>query len=144
MSTDRMYATFYLAGAHFGVDALEVQEALREQTMTRVHLVSPEVSGLINLRGQVVTAIDMRRRLGIAAREGDELPMNLVVRTDDGPVSFLVDAIGDVLEVSGLELEAAPETVPPGHRELIRGVFKLDGELLLALDVARAAAPMHP
>jgi hypothetical protein len=69
--------------------------------MTRVHLVSPEVSGLINLRGQVVTAIDMRRRLGIAAREGDELPMNLVVRTDDGPVSFLVDAIGDVLEVSG-------------------------------------------
>lgn len=143
MSAERMYATFFLAGAHFGVDALEVQEALREQPMTRVHLTSPEVSGLINLRGQVVTAIDLRRRLGLPPRDPDELPMNLVVRTDDGPVSFLVDAIGDVIEVSGQELEAAPETVPGGQRDLIRGVFKLEGELLLALDVGRTATPMH-
>lgn len=142
MSTERMYATFYLAGAHFGVDALEVQEALREQPMTRVHLVSREVSGLINLRGQVVTAIDLRRRLGLPPRDPEQLPMSLVVRTDDGPVSFLVDAIGDVIEVSGQELEAAPETVTGTQRDLIRGVFKLEGELLLALDVGRTAAPM--
>jgi purine-binding chemotaxis protein CheW len=141
MATERLYATFYVDGAHYGVDALDVQEVLRHQPMTRVPLAPTEVRGLINLRGQVVIAIDLRRRLGLDVPADDDRSMNLVVRTEDGPVSLLVDRIGDVLKVDDDELEPTPETVTGAHRELLVGVFKLDCGLLHVLDVARATAP---
>lgn len=141
MATERLYSTFYVDGAHYGVDALDVQEVLRHQPMTRVPLAPPEVRGLINLRGQVVIAVDLRRRLGLDVPADDARSMNLVVRTEDGPVSLLVDRIGDVLEVDADELEPTPETVTGAHRELLVGVFKLDLGLLHVLDVARATAP---
>jgi purine-binding chemotaxis protein CheW len=142
MSAECLYATFYVDGLHFGVDALDVQEVLRNQQMTRVPLAPDEVRGLINLRGQVVTAIDLRQRLGLHPLGTDQAPMNHVVRTDDGSVSLLVDRIGDVLRVDEDELEAIPETVDTHQRELIIGVFKLDSGLLHVLDVRRATAPM--
>src|SRR5580704_11458036 len=92
--------TFYLDGHYFGLDVLKVQEVIRYQEMTRVPLAPPVVRGLINLRGQIVTAIDLRRRLELSDRPADQLPLNVVVRTDAGAVSFLVDEIGDVLQVS--------------------------------------------
>jgi purine-binding chemotaxis protein CheW len=141
MTTERLYATFYVDGAHFGVDALDVQEVLRQQPMTRVPLASDEVRGLINLRGQVVIAVDLRRRLGLPSRPDEGVAMNLVVCTDDGPVSLLVDRIGDVLPVDVDDLEATPETVQGLSRELVLGVIKLDGGLLHVLDVAGATAP---
>jgi purine-binding chemotaxis protein CheW len=141
MSTERLYSTFYVDGAHYGVDALDVQEVLRQQPMTRVPLAPEEVRGLINLRGQVVIAIDLRCRLGLAPLESERGSMNLVVRTEDGPISLLVDRIGDVLKVDVDHLEPTPETVAPRHRALMLGVFKLDGGLLHVLDVARATAP---
>jgi purine-binding chemotaxis protein CheW len=141
MTTERLYATFYVDGAHFGVDALDVQEVLRHQPMTRVPLASDEVRGLINLRGQVVIAVDLRHRLGLGARADDAAAMNLVVRTEDGPISLLVDRIGDVLPVDEDELERAPETVQGISRELLLGVIKLDTGLLHVLDVGRATAP---
>jgi purine-binding chemotaxis protein CheW len=141
MTTERLYATFYVDGAHFGVDALDVQEVLRHQPMTRVPLASDEVRGLVNLRGQVVIAVDLRHRLGLDERSDDAAAMNLVVRTDDGPVSLLVDRIGDVLPVDEDELEPTPETVQGISRELLLGVIKLDAGLLHVLDVARATAP---
>jgi purine-binding chemotaxis protein CheW len=137
-STGGQFATFYVGKMLFGVDVQKVQEIIRYQSMTPVPLSSPVVQGLINLRGQIITAIDLRRRLGMPDREGERMPMNVVVRTDDGVVSLLVDEIGDVLEVEGRSFEPTPNTIQPEHRELISGVYKLNGALLLVLNAGRA------
>lgn len=137
-ATSRQFSTFFLGGLHFGVEVLKVQEVIRYQEMTQVPLSAPEVQGLINLRGQIVTAIDLRRRIGLPERSDDSLPMNVVVRVEDGVVSLLVDEIGDVLEVQADQFETAPETVTGPAKELINGVYKLDGHLLLVLDIERA------
>ncbi len=131
------FATFFVGDLFFGVDVLRVQEVLRFQQMTRVPLAPEVIEGLINLRGQIVTAIDMRRRLGLPPRLGGHNPMNMVVRTDDGPVSLLVDEIGDVLDVDAAAFERPPENLEPAARELIRGVYKLKDRLLLVLDTER-------
>jgi purine-binding chemotaxis protein CheW len=96
--THRQFCTFYLGQHYFGIDVLKVQEIIRYQTMTRVPLAPPVVRGLINLHGQIVTAMDLRRRLELPDRPADAQPVNVVVHTDDGAVSFLVDEIGDVLQ----------------------------------------------
>lgn len=130
----RQYATFFVGGLFFGISVTEVQEVLRFQEMTSVPLAQPVVEGLINLRGQIVTALDMRSRLSFAPREAGRLPMNMVVSSDDGPVSLLVDEIGDVLGVQPDQFESPPEHLPVHHRQLLEGVYKLDNRLLLALD----------
>ncbi len=137
MADEHQYCTFYLAGHYFGLDVLKVQEIIRYQEMTRVPLSPPVVRGLINLRGQIVTAIDLRLRLELADRPADQLPVNVVVHTDDGAVSLLVDEIGDVLEVSEKMFERPPETLKGTARELIRGAYKLEDRLLLILDTER-------
>lgn len=134
---DRQYCTFYVDGHFFGLDVLKVQEIIRYQEMTGVPLANPVVGGLINLRGQIVTAIDLRRRLELPDRTTDELPVNVVVHTDDGAVSLLVDEIGDVLEVSESAFEPPPETLTGPGRDLIRGAYKLPDCLLLILDTDR-------
>lgn len=138
MADTRQYCTFFIDGHFFGLDVLKVQEIIRYQVMTRVPLARPVVRGLINLRGQIVTAIDLRRRLELGDRPDDQLPVNVVVHTEDGPISLLVDEIGDVLEVSEQDFERPPETLQGTARELIRGAYKLDGRLLLILDTERA------
>jgi purine-binding chemotaxis protein CheW len=132
------FSTFFVADSYFGVDVLRVQEVLRCQNMTRVPLAAEVIEGLINLRGQIVTAIDMRRRLGHAPRDAAQSPMNMVVRTDDGAVSLLVDEIGDVVDVDPTTYEQTPENLDPSVRELIRGVYKLKDRLLLVLDAEKA------
>src|SRR5436309_12089744 len=109
MEHDLQFCTFYVAGHYFGLDVLRVQEIISFQEMTRVPLASPVVRGLINLRGQIVTALDLRRRLDLPDRPADQLPVNVVVQTDDGAVSLLVDEIGDVLSVPEKEFERTPE-----------------------------------
>jgi purine-binding chemotaxis protein CheW len=131
------YSTFFVKDLFFGIDVLQVQEVLRYQEMTRVPLAPDVIEGLINLRGQIVTAIDMRRRLSLDEREAGKVPMNMVVRTEDGAVSLLVDEIGDVLEVDADTFEKAPQNVDPAVRHLIRGVHKLKDRLLLILDTAK-------
>ncbi|MBN9521492.1 chemotaxis protein CheW [bacterium] len=98
----------------------------------------PPTRGLINLRGQIVTALDLRRRLDLPDRPDGDPPVNVVVRTDDGAVSLLVDEIGDVLDVPEAAFERSPETLAGPARGLIRGAYKLDGRLLLILDTDRA------
>jgi len=145
--TTRQYCTFFLGDLHFGVDVRQVQEVLRYQEMTRVPLTGQVVEGLINLRGQTVTALDMRERLGLPSRqeEGVEteeearLPMNVVLRTVDGEVSVLVDRIGDVLTLDD-QPERVPATVAEDVRALISGIYKLTGSLLLVLDIEKAVA----
>jgi purine-binding chemotaxis protein CheW len=133
------FSTFFVADLFFGVDVLNVQEVLRFQQMTPVPQAPRVIEGLINLRGQIVTAIDMRRRLGLPPRAGDKSPMNMVVRTSDGAVSLLVDEIGDVLDMDAATYERPPENLDPAAREIIRGVYKLKGRLLLVLDAERTA-----
>jgi purine-binding chemotaxis protein CheW len=123
MNQRRQLCTFFLQDLFFGVE------------------VAPEViAGLINLRGQIVTAIDLRRQLALAARNAGQLPMNVVIRREDGPISLLVDEIGDVVEVDEDSFEGPPDTLESGRREFLRGVYKLKEKLLLLLDTEKAIA----
>lgn len=140
MSVTRQFCTFYLDGLFLGVEVLKVQEVIRYQEMTHVPLASPVISGLINLRGQIVTAIDLRKRLNLGARPADKLPMNVVIRSDDGALSLLVDEIGDVLEISEELFERPPHTIKGIARELIPVVCKLKERLLLILDTEKTVA----
>jgi purine-binding chemotaxis protein CheW len=137
-ATQQQFCTFVIQGILFGVEVEKVQEVIRHQGMTPVPLAPEVVAGLINLRGQIVTAIDLRRRLGVRDRADGDLPMNVVVRTSDGAVSLLVDEIGDVVEVLEQDFEQAPDTLDSTSRELVRGVYKLKNELLLVLDTQRS------
>ncbi len=137
MSESKQFCTFFVNGLFFGVEVLKVQEVIRFQDMTRVPLTTATIQGLINLRGQIVTAIDLRHRLELPPRAGSELPMNVVVRSDDGAVSLLVDEIGDVVEINDDVYERPPETLRGVARELILGVYKLKERLLLILDTER-------
>jgi purine-binding chemotaxis protein CheW len=134
------YATFSVGDLYFGVPVTDVQEVLRYQEMTPVPLAAAEVGGLINLRGQIVTAISLRRRLGLGDGPGEQRPMNVVLRTADGAVALLVDAIDDVVDVDEDAYEDPPETLAPSARELIIGTYKLEGRLLLVLDTDQAVA----
>lgn len=140
MPHKQQFCTFFLNNQFLGVPVEQVQEVIRFQEMTRVPLVPAVVRGLINLRGQIVMAIDLRRRFGMEERPASELPMNVVVRTDDGAVSFLVDEIGDVLEVEEENFENAPDTLMGPARDLVRGVYKLRERLMLVLDAERAVS----
>jgi purine-binding chemotaxis protein CheW len=135
------YCTFRLDGHLFGVPVETVQEVLRHQSMTVVPLAPAEVSGLLNLRGQIVVTVDLRVRLNLAARPADAASVNVVVRTHDGTVSLLVDQIGDVLEPAESAFEPVPDTVPGALREVVERVCKLDTELMLVLDTEKALQP---
>jgi len=138
-STEQQFCTFFIERLLFGVEVEKVQEVIRHQGLTRVPRATDLVGGLINLRGQIVTAVNLRRRLGLADAPPGQLPMNVVVRTGDGVVSLLVDEINDVVEVEQKAFEPPPDTLDPASRELIQGVYKLKGKLLLVLDTDKAA-----
>jgi purine-binding chemotaxis protein CheW len=133
----RQFCTLHLAGHLFGVPVERVQEVISAQTMTPVPLSHVVIGGLINLRGQIVTAIDLRTRLEFDPRAEGE-PMNVVVQTPSGVVSLLVDGIGDVVDVQDTIFEAPPETLTGVAKELILGVYKFDEQLLLELDIDAA------
>ncbi len=138
--TARQFCTFVLDDLYFGVEVLKVQEVIRYQDMTRVPLAPSVVHGLINLRGQIVAALDLRRRLELPDRSDDARPMNVVVLTADGVVSLLVDEIGDVVEVDHASFERPPDTISGAARALVTGVYKLKDRLLLALDVEQTTS----
>jgi purine-binding chemotaxis protein CheW len=130
---EQQFCTFYLDRLFFGIEVEKVQEVIRHQAMTRVPLAPKLIGGLINLRGQIVAAIDLRLRLGLAERGSSVPPMNVVARSDEGAVSLLVDEIGDVVEVSEEAFEPPPDTLQGEVRALVRGVYKLNDRLLHAL-----------
>jgi purine-binding chemotaxis protein CheW len=137
MSEQRQYCTFHVDGQYFGIEVEKVQEIVRYREMTPVPLAPPVIGGLINLRGQIVTTIELRRRLHYAERPAGLRPMNVVLRIDEGAVSLLVDEIGDVLELGPETFEPRPETVRGPTRELILGAHKLQDRLLLLLDTEK-------
>jgi purine-binding chemotaxis protein CheW len=134
MAARQLFCTFFLDDFCFGIEVEKVQEIIRQQDVTRVPLASPVIEGLINLRGNIVTAIDLRRRLGMPQRPAEQRPMSFVLHTGSGLASLVVDRIGDVLEVEDSAFERPPETLRGPARELIRGAYKLDKRLLLVLE----------
>ena len=142
MASAQQFCTFLTDGQLYGTPVARVQEVIQHQVMTPVVMtpvpLAPEVvMGMLNLRGQIVCVIDLRRRLELPERAADQTAMSVVVRTNQGTVSLLVDEIGDVLEVTNEALERPPETLQGVAREVIERVYKLPDRLLLALDVNR-------
>ena len=132
--------TFTLGERLYGVGVESVQEVLRGLPRTRIPLAPSAVAGLINLRGQVLTAIDLRVQLELAARPPGMEPMLVVIRIGGEPVALLVDSIGAVVVVEDEQFEPPPDTLTGSVRDLIIGAYKLTDQLLLSLDVNRAVA----
>jgi purine-binding chemotaxis protein CheW len=137
-TTSRQYCTFLIDDLLMALEVERVQEVLRPQEMTAVPLASRVVKGLINLRGQIVTAVDLRRRLQLPDRTEGLASMNIVVRAEGGAIALLVDEIGDVLEVDQASFERPPETLQGVARDLLLGIYKLKDRLLLVLDADKA------
>lgn len=141
MTSVQQYCTFLLGGSYLGVDVRSVQEVLRYHPMTRVPLTTDVIRGLINVRGQIVTAIDLRRRMQLPERTNQRLPTNVIVHTDDGTFSLLVDEVCDVLELNESEMQPPPDTLDAPARDLIRGVHLLEDRILVVLDTERITDP---
>jgi purine-binding chemotaxis protein CheW len=133
----RQYSTFRVQDLLLGIEVVKVQEVIRYQQMTVVPLAPGAIEGLINLRGQIVIAIDTRRSLGMPCADADRLPMNIVIQSDDGVVSLLVDEIGDVIDVPLDAYAPVPDNMPPEQKELIECVYHLNPGLMLVLDTTR-------
>lgn len=132
--------TFEVDGLLCGVDVLHVQEVLRAQELTPVPLADAAVHGLINLRGHIVTALDLRRRLALPPRDPAAAPaMNVIVRADDGIYSLLVDDVGEVVDAPAAAFEPCPDTLPAAARALIAGIYQLPTRLLHVLDPRQVA-----
>jgi purine-binding chemotaxis protein CheW len=134
MPERQQLCTFLVKDHLLGLELEKVQEVLNYQEMTPVPLAPRVIAGLINLRGNIVTAIDLRRRLELDDRPPDQLPTNVVLGEDLGSVALLADEIGDVVEVDQDSFEPRPETLEGVARHLIKGAYKLKGRLLLVLD----------
>ncbi len=138
MAHTQQFCTFYLEKLMFGVELEKVQEVIRFLEITEIPLAPRVVSGLMNLRGQIITGIDLRRRLDMPDRPEETPPMNVVIRAADGAVSLLVDEIGDVVEVTDESFERPPETLQGKVREVILGIHKLDKHLMHVLNTEKA------
>lgn len=135
LSSDHGFVSFVLAGERLGIPVERVQEVLNPQAISPVPLAPDAVAGFLNLRGQIVTALDLRARLGLPARDGAQRSMNVVVRDRDELFSLLVDEVGDVVEPAGRAVEPTPPTLAPEWRACALGVLRLEEHLLVVLDV---------
>ena len=134
MAGTQQYSSCFVDDLLVGIKVEAVQEVTSGSELTPVPLAPALVSGLLNLRGQILTAIDLRRCLQLGDRPADQRPVHIILRTDDGCVSLLVDQVGDVLEVNDEDFEVPPRTLRGRLRDLITGAYKLDGRLLLVLN----------
>jgi purine-binding chemotaxis protein CheW len=132
----RDYVTMSIADQLFGIPVLKVQDVLGPQTITRVPLAPPEVAGSLNLRGRIVTAIDVRLRLGLEPRSGGKPSMSVVVEHDGELYSLLVDTVGEVLSLNVKDYQRNPPTLNPRLRDFSDGIYRLNGSLLVVLSVA--------
>jgi purine-binding chemotaxis protein CheW len=136
-SASQEYVTLTVANQLCGIPVLTVRDILGPQQVTRVPLAPPEVAGSLNLRGRIVTAIDLRRRLGLPPAEQGARPMSVVVDTMGEFYSLLVDQVGEVLALEDDAREANPPTLDPRWRSVSLGVHRLQGQLMVVLDVER-------
>lgn len=132
----RDYVTMTIADQLFGIPVLAVQDVLGPQRITRIPLSPPEVAGALNLRGRIVTAIDVRRRLNLSPRSADNPGMSVVVDHKGELYSLIVDAVGEVMSLPSDAYERNPSTLDPRWREVSGGIYRLKGKLLVVLGVA--------
>jgi len=135
VSSRTQNATFRVGDHYLGISVSDVQEVLREQTITKVPLAPAVVAGLINLRGQIVPELDLHRLLELPPPEPGAGTFSVVVRTEHGPVSLMVDEIDDVMELEISKFEPPPQNVDAHVRALLQGVYQLQDRLLLIADV---------
>ena len=135
---NRQFSTFYIADRMYGIDVMRVQEITKALPMARIPLAPHFVHGLINLRGQISTAIGLRELFEIKEATPPE-QMNVVCKLNDVLASFLVDRIGDVMELQGKDYEPAPEAIPESIRKFIEGVYKTPSALLSVINIDRVA-----
>jgi len=131
------YVTIFIRNQMFGIPVLQVHDILANQKITRIPLAPQEVAGSLNLRGRIVTAIDVRRRLRLPPRDDGKNSMSVVVEVDGEPYSLIVDSVGEVLSLSAAKLEKNPSTLDPLWREVSAGIFRLDNRLMVVLDTTR-------
>ncbi len=131
------FVTMTIDDQLFGIPVLMVQDVLRSQKLRRVPLAPPEVAGALNLRGRIVTAIDVRRRLRLTDRPEDDLGMSIVVDHGGELYSLIVDSVGEVLTLPGETHENTPATLDPVWKTICNGVHRLEDKLLLVMDVER-------
>jgi len=135
MSDQKQYCTLKVADLLLGVEVDEIQEILRDTSIMPVPLAHPAIRGLINLRGQIVTAIDLRHRAGLE-QTAEETPfMTMVLGTAEEPLALVVDSVGDVVDVASGVFESPPDTLRGEARRMIIGAYKLERELLLVLNL---------
>lgn len=134
----QQFSTFYIADRLYGIEVTKVQEIVKPMEMTEVPLAPQHISGLINLRGQVATAIGIRQLFGSQDSSDDEL-MNVVCNMDNHLISLQVDKIGDVVEVDESAFEPTPQTVPENTRRFLDGVYKTGEKLLSIIDIDKIA-----
>jgi len=139
-SADHVYLTLTVGDTLCGVPVLAVRDVLTSQAITRIPLAPAEVAGSLNLRGRIVTAIDLRRRLGLSASAADATSMSVVVERDGELYSLLVDHVGDVVPLPLAGRAAKPPTLDPLWREVAADVHRLEDRLVILLDVERVLA----
>jgi purine-binding chemotaxis protein CheW len=137
MSAEEMLVTVKIADQLFGIPVLDVRDVLGPQRITRVPLAPPEVSGALNLRGRIVTAIDVRTRMGIAVDAEAKTCMSVVVDIHGELYSLIVDRVGEVMSLPSSDFERPPATLDPRWQEVSSGIYRLKDCLLVVLDVAR-------
>lgn len=131
------FVTMFIEQQMFGVPVLSVQDVLGPQRITRIPLSPPEVAGSLNLRGRIVTAIDVRLRLGLKRSPQGEKGMSIVVEFGGELYSLIIDSVGEVLSLPAASFERNPPTLDPLWREFSAGIYRLEGKLLVVLDVPR-------
>ncbi len=131
------YVTLTTGGQLFGLPIERVQDVFKPSRITRVPLAGPEIAGVLNLRGRIVTAIDMRRRFDLHARDDGQAPMAIGIESRGELFGLLVDAVGEVLQLPDREREPNPINLDRKLAHVSAGVFRLDGQLLVVLDIDR-------
>jgi purine-binding chemotaxis protein CheW len=131
------YVTFSAAGQMFGLPIERVQDVFKPTRITRVPLAGPEIAGVLNLRGRIVTAVELRIRLGLGARKVEDGPMAIGIESQGESFGLLVDSVGEVLKLAVDEREANPVNLDRHLARVSAGVYRLDGELLVILDIDR-------
>ena len=136
MSRVTQYCTFQVGDNFFGVPVLEVQEVIRPQAITPVPLAEKQIRGLINLRGQIVTLVNLRELFGLGTGQ-EETTMNVVVKSNESLYALVVDGIHDVLDVELDSFDRTPPTLDPQLRPFVKGIHKISGNLLIVLDLTK-------
>lgn len=131
------YVTAVIGGQLFGLPILNVQDVFLPERLTRVPLAPAEIAGVLNLRGRIVTLIDMWCLLGLGARDRNEAAMAVGVETRGESYGLLIDSVGEVLKLDEAAREPAPINLDPRLSRVCAGIYRLDGQLLVVLDVDR-------